>query len=117
VKFIAAKADANLNFPVELEIANIKDKPLHAGMYGRAVFATPGGASALTIPRAALFGSINDAQTYVVRGDSVALKKVVAGRQFSNDVEVIQGLSNGDRVVTNGQINLTDGAKVTVLNN
>jgi membrane fusion protein, multidrug efflux system len=116
VNFIAAKADASLNFPVELEISNIKDKPLRAGMYGRATFEIPGGRSALFIPRAALLGSVSDAQVYVLSGDSVKLKKIVTGSQQSNTVEVVEGLSKEDKVVTSGQINLFDGARVTVLN-
>jgi len=116
VNFIAAKADANLNFPVELEISNIKDKPLRAGMYGRAKFELPTDKTGLVIPRAALIGSIDDAQVFTVKGDSVVVKKVVAGRQFANTIEVVDGLQIGDVVVTNGQINLIDGAHVTVLN-
>lgn len=115
VNFIAAKADANLNFPVELEITNIKDKPLRAGMYGRATFKMPAGRATLVIPRTALLGSTNDAQVYVVTGDAVKLKNIVAGSQYANSIEVVEGLSKGESVVTNGQINLTDGAKVTVL--
>lgn len=116
VKFIAAKADANMNFPVELEIANIKDKPLRAGMYGRATFEITTGGFALVVPRAALIGSINDAHVYVVAGDSVRLQSIVAGKQYGNTIEVLEGLSKGDKVVTNGHINLTDGARVAVLN-
>lgn len=116
VKFIAAKADANMNFPVELEIQNVKDKPLRAGMYGRATFEIPSGRPALIIPRAALLASISNAQVYVVKDDHVKLTSIVAGSQYANTIEVVEGLSKGDRVVTNGQINLSDGAKVTVLN-
>ena len=116
VKFIAAKADASLNFPVELEISNIKNKPLRAGMYGRATFEIPGGRTALVIPRAALLGSVNDAQVFVVSGDSVKLRNIVAGTQYANTIEVVDGLAEGDKVVTNGQINLSDGAHITVLN-
>lgn len=117
VKFIAAKADANLNFPVELEISNIKNKPLRAGMYGRATFEMPNGRLSLLVPRAAIIGSVNDAQVFVISGDSsVSLKKIVAGPQYGSAIEVVEGLSKGDRVVTSGQINLTDGARVTVLN-
>ncbi len=116
VKFIAAKADANLNFPVELEITNVKDKPLRAGMYGRATFEISREREALVIPRAALLGSINDAQVYVLNGDAVQLKRIVATSHGENTIEVVEGLSIGEKVVTNGQINLIDGAPVTVLN-
>jgi RND family efflux transporter MFP subunit len=116
VKFIAVKADANMNFPVELEIQNIKDKPLRGGMYGRASFEIPLGRPALVIPRAALLSSINNAQVYVLKDDHVQLKSIVVGSQYANTIEVVEGLSKGDLVVVNGQINLTDGATVAVLN-
>lgn len=116
VKFISAKADINLNFPVELEIENVKDKPLRAGMYGRATFEIPSGRPALVIPRAALIGSITDAQVFVVKDDAVESRKIVAGKQYANAIEVVDGLTEGDRVVTSGQINLIDGAKIKVLN-
>ncbi len=116
LNFIGAKADANLNFPVELQIENIKDKPLRSGMYGRATFQLSGGNPSLVIPRSALLGSTENAQVYVVANGAVELKEIVAGRSFSNSIEVISGLTRGEKVVTNGQINLSPGAKVTVLN-
>ncbi len=115
VKFVGAKADANLNFPVELEITNVKDRPLRAGMYGRATFELPNGEEGLLIPRAAIIGSVSDAQVYVLTADSVVLKDVVAGAQYADAVEIKEGLSVGDKVVTSGHINLRDGSKVTVL--
>jgi membrane fusion protein (multidrug efflux system) len=36
ITFIAAKADTNLNFPVEIEVANNSNQELKAGMYGTA---------------------------------------------------------------------------------
>lgn len=115
INFIGAKADAALNYPVELEITNIANKPLRGGMFGRASFALPTDKPSLVIPRTAVIGSVNDAQVFVVEGDVVKIKKIVAGRQFSNQVEVLSGLTAGDQVVVSGQINLSEGTKVTVL--
>ena len=116
LNFIGAKADANLNFPVELQIENVKDKPLRSGMYGRATFHMSESQPSLVIPRSALLGSVDDARVYVVNAGAVELKEIVAGRTFSNSIEVISGLEKGAKVVTNGQINLSPGARVTVLN-
>jgi len=115
INFIGAKADAALNYPVELEITNIINKPLRGGMFGRASFALPTEKPALVIPRTAVIGSVNDAQVFVVEGDVVKTKKFVAGRQFANQVEVLSGLSAGETVVVSGQINLSEGTKVSVL--
>jgi RND family efflux transporter MFP subunit len=116
LNFIGAKADANLNFPVELQIENVKDKPLRSGMYGRATFHLLESRPSLVIPRSALLGSAEDARVYVVNDGAVELKEFVAGRTFSNSIEVVSGLEKGAKVVINGQINLSPGAKVTVLN-
>lgn len=116
VKFVGAKADANLNFPVELEIKNVESRPLRAGMYGRAEFGLSGTATTLSVPRAALVGSVDDARVFVVEGESVVTRDIVAGQTFGHAVEVLGGLKAGERVVVSGQINLTDGTKVTVLN-
>ncbi len=114
VKFIGAKADASLNFPVELEITNIPNNPLRGGMFGRASFELPVSKTSLVIPRAALLGSIENAQVYVVSADSVILKQITIGQLFSNKVEILKGLAPGEKVVTSGQINLSDGAKITI---
>ncbi|MEQ9217602.1 MAG: efflux RND transporter periplasmic adaptor subunit [Cyclobacteriaceae bacterium] len=116
VKFVGATADVNLNFPVELQITNVKDKPLRGGMFGRATFELPAAETSLVIPRASLLGSIENAQVYVVSGDSVMLRAIIIGRLFSNNVEVLDGIKEGEKVVISGQINLTEGAKVTILN-
>jgi len=115
INFIGAKADASLNYPIELSVSNIKDKPLRAGMYGRASFSLPSADMSLVIPREALTGSVNDAKVYVVQDNVVKLKPVIIKRQFANKVEVIDGLQAGDKIVTSGLINLNDGAKVSVL--
>ncbi len=115
VNFVGATADVNLNFPVELQITNVKDKPLRGGMFGRATFELPAAGASLVIPRAALLGSIENAQVYVVSGDSVVLRPITIGRLFSNNVEVLNGINEGEKVVTSGQINLSEGAKVTIL--
>lgn len=116
VKFVGATADVNLNFPVELQITNVKDRPLRGGMFGRATFELPAAETSLVIPRAALLGSIENAQVYVVSGDSVILRAITIGRLFSNNAEVLNGIKEGEKVVTSGQINLTEGSKVTILN-
>lgn len=115
VNFIGAKADANLSYPVELTITNIKDRPLRAGMFGKATFELSSGPSAIVISRDALVGSVNDPKVYAITGDSVSLIKIVVGRQFSNKLEVLEGLEDGQQIVTAGQINLNEGARVNVI--
>ena len=52
---------------------------------------------------------------YVLNEDNtVTYQKVVLGRRMGAEYEVLEGISNGAKVVTGGQIRLKDGIKVTV---
>jgi RND family efflux transporter MFP subunit len=113
VSFIAAKSDASLNFPVEIEITNTAGNQLKAGMYGTALFDFPKQAPVLTVPRTAFVGSVSSNQVFVVEaGNTAKARKVIGGRVLADQVEVLQGLNEGDIVITSGQINLNDGSKV-----
>ena len=114
--FIASKADASLNFPVEIEIANNASKDLKAGMYGTAEFASNQQKQTLKIvPRNAFVGSVSSNEIFVIENGTAKLKKVTAGRILGDKVEILDGLSNGETVITTGQINLQDGSKVEVI--
>ncbi len=116
VAFIAPKADENLNFPVKLEIANNNTNSLKAGMYGTAMFRFDAQSSAIVIPRSAFIGSVSSNQVFVVNNDgTVKLRNVTAGRNMGETVEVLNGLKEGEIVVSSGQINLVDGSKITVI--
>jgi RND family efflux transporter MFP subunit len=116
VSFIAAKSDASLNFPVEIEVANTAGNQLKAGMYGTAVFDFPQQAPAIIVPRNAFVGSVNSNEVFVVDAGNVArMHKVIAGRVIGDQVEVLQGLNEGDIVITSGQINLNEGSKVSAI--
>ena len=114
VTFIAAKGDETLNYPVEIEIANIVGKQLKAGMYGSANFNLPEQSPLMLIPRSAFLGGINSNQVYVLEGGKAELRKVVAARSFGSQVEIREGLAQGETVITSGQVNLVDGTEVTV---
>lgn len=116
ITFIAAKADTALNFPVEIEITNNANNDLKAGMYGTAVFKSNQQKQNLTvIPRTAFVGSVSSNQVFVVENGTAKLKTVTAGRILGDKVEILNGLSDGETVVTTGQINLQEGSKVEII--
>lgn len=52
---------------------------------------------------------------YVLNADgTVTYRKIVLGRRVGNEYEVLEGLAEGEKVVTKGQIRLKDGIKVRV---
>lgn len=112
ISFIAAKADESLNFTVEIEVTNQGDNILKAGMYGTAVFDFPQTTPAIAVPRSAFVGSVSSNQVFVLDKDKARIRKVVAGRITGNIVEVLEGLNEGDVIISSGQINLVDGTTV-----
>ena len=52
---------------------------------------------------------------YVLNEDgTVTYQKVVLGRRMGTEYEVLEGIADGAKVVTGGQIRLKDGIKVIV---
>ena len=51
----------------------------------------------------------------MVENGIAKLKKVTAGRILGDKVEILDGLSDGETVITTGQINLQDGNSVEII--
>lgn len=117
VTFIAAKADASLNFPIEIEVDNNTKNSLKAGMYGTAVFNFPKQAPSILIPRTSFVGSVSSNQVFMLdkSNNTSKIRKVVAGRILGDFVEILDGLNEGETVITSGQINLAEGTPVSIV--
>jgi RND family efflux transporter MFP subunit len=115
ITFVSPQGDETHSYPVEISMANLPRTPLKAGTYVNVSFPSVVRENALTIPREALIGSMKDAKVYVVENGKAVLKKIVVGSETGNALEVLDGLSDTDKVVVSGQINLRDGATVSVV--
>lgn len=71
--------------------------------------------SAVTIPESALVPRGNDLLVYRADNGKALETKVLAGRRDSGFVEIIEGVEDGQQVVTAGQQRLRDGASVEVV--
>ncbi|WP_413511551.1 efflux RND transporter periplasmic adaptor subunit [Myroides odoratus] len=116
VTFIAPKADAALNYPVDLLLTNNKDNKLRAGMYGSVYFKADKNQDIplLIVSRNAFVGSVSSNLVYRIIDNKAVATPVVAGRNLGDFVEILEGLKEGDVVITSGQINLTDQAPVSI---
>jgi membrane fusion protein, multidrug efflux system len=115
VTAIAAQADPSLKYDVEIEVKNPGQNSLRAGMYGTASFQIADQREALLLPREAIVGGLQDPAVYIVDNDIARLKKVQIGTVTQEQVEIVEGLTAGQKVVRSGQINLQDGMKVKSL--
>jgi multidrug efflux pump subunit AcrA (membrane-fusion protein) len=86
-------------------------------MYGTAIFRAPKQAPAILIPRTSFVGSVSSNQVFVLdkSNNTSKLRTVVAGRILGENVEILDGLKEGESVITSGQINLTDGTAVSIV--
>lgn len=115
ITFIAPKADASLNFVVEVEVKNNQENDLKAGMYGTVTFGSGEKQAAFVVPRTAFVGNVSSNKVFVVKDGKAKLTEVTSGRNFGDYVEIISGLNEGDQVVTTGQINLLDDTAVEII--
>lgn len=116
ITFIAPKSDASLNFPVEIEVQNRGN--LKAGMYATAIFQTNNGAETqnmLTVPATAFVNGVSSGQIFVAQNGVAKLIKVTPGKVYGDKVQILNGLKNGDQVITRGQINLDNGSKINII--
>lgn len=106
---------ATRTFTVEIKIDN-NYKTLRPGMFVRATV-NFGSNNSVVIPDVAVVKQQGSGErfVYVLNEDgTVTYQKVVLGRRMGAEYEVLEGLSNGAKVVTGGQIRLKDGIKVNV---
>lgn len=111
---IAVQADASHNFKVQSTIKNSNANRLMAGMYGSVSLSNSKSTSALSVPRKALVGSSKSPKVYVVRNGKAKLTSFNAGTSDGEYIEVVSGLSQGDKIVIKGQVNLQDNSNVKI---
>lgn len=116
VTYVSPKGDDAHNYLVEILLKNDEEQSLKAGTFVYADFSSATSESALQIPRNALVESIKNPYVFVVEGN-VAKKRVIqVGRESGEFIEVVEGLSQDEQVVTTGQINLSENASVRIVN-
>ena len=102
-------------FPVEVICQNA-DQRLRPGMFAR-VTANFGTNHHIVIPDVAVVKQQGSGEhfVYVLQPDNtVKYTLVELGIRMGNRYEIISGINEGDRIVTEGQVRLKDGVSVTV---
>ena len=102
-------------FTVEVVVSN-NYRTLRPGMFAR-VTVDFGSNNNVVIPDVAVVKQQGSGErfVYVLNEDgTVTYRKIVLGRRMGTEYEVLEGLSDGAKIVTGGQIRLRDGIKVNV---
>jgi len=116
-----SKANMGNSFPVQFLVNNTSDLKIKAGMFGKVLpiaigMKNDGDEKFIIIPASAIVGTNIQPQVYLVKNGKAILQDITTSNRFQNKVQVSSGLTEGDVIITNGFINLFDGANVTISN-
>ena len=116
-----SKANMGNSFPVQFSVKNTADLKIKSGMFGNVIPIAIGmkndnDEKFIIIPASAIVGTNIQPQVYLVKNGKAILKDITTSNRFQNKVQVSSGLTEGDVIITNGFINLLDGANVTISN-
>ncbi len=68
----------------------------------------------LVIPNKAIIEQMGENFVYVARGDSAKQQKVQLGPRLRDEIVILNGIRNGDKIVTDGVQKLRDGGKIQI---
>jgi len=97
----------------EVEVDNSQGK-LRPGMFAEVIIVKEQRKGVPSVPREAVTNRGGKWVVFVLKGQRVAMKEVVLGLGDDDIVEIREGLSVGERVVTRGLETLTDQTRVRV---
>lgn len=97
-----------------IEITLIKPVDLLPGMFARLKLFIETAENAIVIPSEALVSTPNGPGVFVFEKNKAVLRLVKTGIETDNLVEIISGISTGDRVITAGNARLKNGADVRI---
>jgi membrane fusion protein (multidrug efflux system) len=105
--------EATRSMKLEARIPNPKGE-LKPGLFSRAAVLLKEADRALLVPAQAVQSYNDTLRAFVVVQGAAREVRVKTGDRFGPDVEVLQGLKPGDRVVVSGHQNLSEGVQVQV---
>lgn len=85
-------------------------------MFGKVQLKNNSEEKLIIIPASAIVGTNIQPQVYTIKNGKAILQNITTSIRIQNKVQVSSGLTEGDVVITNGFINLFDGANVTISN-
>ena len=97
----------------EVDVPN-PDHALTAGVYCTVELKIPRKVPSLIVPAAAIVFNSNGLNVMVVEDGVARIRRVTEARDFGTTVEVSTGVKDGDQVILNPPVDLTDGHKVKV---
>lgn len=114
VTMIGSKANMGSSFPIQFTLNNTSDLKIKSGMFGKVNVENANQEMGIIIPASAMVGTAFQPQVYLVKNGKSVMQNISISKNIQNKVVVSSGLKEGDVMVTNGFINLYDGANIIV---
>ncbi len=115
VSAVAEKAGDGFKFNVEVELENNMKPSLKSGLYAEVEIPVTNEENIL-ISKSAIIGSMEKPEIFVVENNKAIKRELIVGQGDNNKIEVLRGLSGKEQIIVSGQLNLTEGDEVTVVN-
>jgi RND family efflux transporter MFP subunit len=95
----------------EIDVPN-PDGALPSGVYCSVALHIPRKTPSLVVPADAIIFDAKGVRVAAIENGVVHMRKVTIARDFGTQVEVTDGLKDGDQVILNPSVNLAEGSKV-----
>ena len=98
---------------VRVQFAN-PQRQLKDGLSGVLKVLNTKSGNRLVIPNKAIVEQMGENFVYVARGDSAKQQKVQLGPRLRDEIVILNGIKDGDKIVTDGVQKLRDGGKIQI---
>lgn len=109
---IGSKANMGGSYPVQFSLENLEDSKIKSGMFGKVSLKNKAERKGFLIPSSAIIGSKDQTKVYLVKDGKAKLHSVTVQEKIQNKTVLSSGVKEGDILITEGLINLFDGANV-----
>ncbi|MCZ2249536.1 MAG: efflux RND transporter periplasmic adaptor subunit, partial [Bacteroidia bacterium] len=116
ISMIGSKANMGNSFPIQFQVANTKNLSIKSGMFGKVSLSETKQEQGILIPTSAIIEENGIAKVYVIKNGKAVLQAITTSKTIGNKTLVSSGLNENDIIVTNGFINLFDGANISIKN-
>lgn len=106
--------DASRTLTVEALVPN-KSSELKSGFFAKVKIYTEKEKEAVLIPTTAVVYDESRSKVFTYENGIARERQVKLGASYGDFIEIVDGLSGGEKLITVGQNNLADGVKVNVL--
>ncbi len=116
VSMIGSKANMGNSFPIQFQVANTKNLSIKSGMFGKVSLSETKQEQGILIPTSAIIEENEIVKVYLIKNGKAVMQAITTSKTIGNKTLVSSGLNENDIIVTNGFINLFDGANISIKN-